>query len=103
MCFLMFSALVAANSVFNRKAKDDWPSQSDVLPHNTEPRPSILLCSCDSKKKTKKAKKFRPDPEVAPRVRESEVWKQAEEVAAAVGMAWVKKKRVSRRNKVQGT
>jgi hypothetical protein len=54
---------------------------------------SFLLCSSDSKKKTKKAKKTRPDPEVAPGVRESELWKQAEEAAAAAGMAWVKKKR----------
>jgi hypothetical protein len=60
---------------------------------------SFSLCSSDLKK-TKKAKKTRPDPEVATGVRESEVWKHAEEAAAAAGMAWVKKKRVSRQNTV---
>jgi hypothetical protein len=44
----VFSALVAANSISNRKAqamimaKDDWPSQSNVLPHETEPFPFIF-------------------------------------------------------------
>jgi hypothetical protein len=43
MCFLVFSALVAANSISNRKAqamiiaKDDWPSQSGFFQMKLSP------------------------------------------------------------------
>jgi hypothetical protein len=50
-----------------------------------------LLRSFKAKKTTKKTTKS--DPEVAPGVRESVVWKQADEAAAKAGKAWVKKKR----------
>jgi hypothetical protein len=65
----------------------------NILRRLTKRFPLFLIRSFKAKKKSKKRKAPKPDPEVAPGVREPVVWKQADKAAAKAEKAWIKKKR----------